>query len=166
MFGSDPPYGFMPGGVVLTERAARSAGYNDAELAALFGGNAARLLLGREGNPSAPRERERPRGVDGFRAGEDPSFMRAVSYTAAAFLARISGGSGSEALWLAYNALEVPDTHPAAADAAELRQGIELMAALLAGPEEWMEPALRFGVVLLAQMSTAQLGVAPVCAVE
>lgn len=44
LFGSDPPFGTIPLGMVLTTRVARCVGYDDDAVRAVLGGNALRLL--------------------------------------------------------------------------------------------------------------------------
>ena len=59
VYASDYPYGQQPGSLLLSLRAARVSGFDEAELRAMFAGNAARIADGEE-----PLEPSQPRGSD------------------------------------------------------------------------------------------------------
>jgi predicted TIM-barrel fold metal-dependent hydrolase len=56
LYASDYPYGVQPQSLLLDLRVAQLAGYTDAELRGVLGGNAARIA---DGEPTAPRTRPR-----------------------------------------------------------------------------------------------------------
>jgi predicted TIM-barrel fold metal-dependent hydrolase len=59
VYASDYPYGQQPGSLLLSLRVARTSGFDDAQLRAMFAGNAARIADGEE-----PIEPSQPRGSD------------------------------------------------------------------------------------------------------
>src|SRR5437588_10767622 len=59
VYASDYPYGGQPGSLLMSYRAARVCGFDEAQLRAMFAGNAARIADGEE-----PLEPSQPRGPD------------------------------------------------------------------------------------------------------
>jgi predicted TIM-barrel fold metal-dependent hydrolase len=106
VYASDYPYGQQPGSLLLSARAARVSGFDDAQLQAMFAGNANRIADGEE-----PLEPSHPQGSDIL---EQPlAQARIHQYVSMAMpLLFVRQPDAFGALGLALNATEEPNgTH-------------------------------------------------------
>jgi predicted TIM-barrel fold metal-dependent hydrolase len=119
LYASDYPYGQQPGSLLLSLRVARTSGFGDSELRAMFAGNAARIAAGEE-----PAEPSRPVGTDVL---EQPlAHARIHQYLSMAMpLLFVRQPDAFGALGLALNATEEPN----GMHREELRQIRELLEA-------------------------------------
>jgi len=103
LYASDYPYGQQPGSLLLSLRVARTSGFGDSELRAMFAGNAARIAAGEE-----PAEPSRPVGTDVL---EQPlAHARIHQYLSMAMpLLFVRQPDAFGALGLALNATEEPN---------------------------------------------------------
>jgi len=103
LYASDYPYGQQPGSLLLSLRVARTSGFGDSELRAMFAGNAARIAAGEE-----PAEPSRPIGTDVL---EQPlAHARIHQYLSMAMpLLFVRQPDAFGALGLALNATEEPN---------------------------------------------------------
>ena len=103
LYASDYPYGQQPGSLLLSLRVARTSGFGDSELRAMFAGNAERIAAGEE-----PAEPSRPVGTDVL---EQPlAHARIHQYLSMAMpLLFVRQPDAFGALGLALNATEEPN---------------------------------------------------------
>jgi predicted TIM-barrel fold metal-dependent hydrolase len=103
LYASDYPYGGWPGSLLMAMRAARVSGFDEAQLRALFAGNAARIAAGEE-----PLEPSQPRGPHVFE--QHLAQARIHQYLSMAMpLLFIRQPDAFGALGLALNATEEPN---------------------------------------------------------
>lgn len=169
LFASDPPYGTVGFGLVITARVARAAGWDDESVAALFGGNALGLLDAR-GAVVARAPADRGSSLVMREGCDVRPFDRAATYLASVLPMALGGASPDEMLELASHALRTADSHELAADAAILRSAVEsvrtmMAAASASGDEALKREAIIAVVYVLAHAATPELRVAGIGAV-
>ncbi|MCW2928156.1 MAG: amidohydrolase 2 [Thermoleophilia bacterium] len=126
--GSDPPYGSAELGVQITARLARGCGWDDAQVAALMGGNSRRIFgIGDEPALAGSLDMGGARHMP----VEFPAFRRASELLASALQVQFGGGDPEEVFDLACSALDLPSAHERQRDAALLQGCIRVATALL-----------------------------------
>jgi uncharacterized protein len=133
LFASDSPYGTPLQGATIALRCALQAGLGRDALAAVAGGQMARLLDGEEPLDLGPAPGP---AAGASAAGADPLLARASDYLVAALNRRVAEADGDEPLALARLSAAVPDDAPQASLFASMLELIDLSESLRAEPPE------------------------------
>lgn len=120
LFGSDPPYGTVPLGLMITARIARACGWDDHAVAALMGGNARRIFRLESADDSQAHAH------DAHMPAELAAFRRASELLGAALYVIFSGADAREVLELAVAALDRPKNNEHADSACFLQHAIRV----------------------------------------